>query len=67
MKWLLLLVIPVCVGFYYVSRVLAEFNSEDAKERPWAYDHKAAMGAGCRFFIVVAISFVLTLIVVLLV
>lgn len=67
MKWLLLIVIPLCVGFYYAFRAMAEFNSEDAKERPWAYDHKAAMGAGCGVFIMVAISFVLTLVVVLLI
>ena len=30
----------------YISEVDDEFNSEDAQERPWAYDHTAAMGAG---------------------
>ena len=28
----------------YLSETTAMFNSEDAKERPWAYDHTAAMG-----------------------
>ena len=30
---------------------MKEFNSEDAQERPWAYDHTAAMGAGIGFII----------------
>ena len=35
----------------YVLFVLNIFNSDDAQERPWAYDHTAAMGACFGFFI----------------
>ena len=36
----------------YLIETTAMFNSEDAKERPWAYDHTAAMGAGIGFIFV---------------
>jgi len=31
---------------WYIGTMLKKFDSEDAKERPWAYDHTSAMGAG---------------------
>lgn len=36
----------------YISEVDNAFNSEDAQERSWAYDHTAAMGAGFGFIFV---------------
>lgn len=36
----------------YINEVDDVFNSEDAQERPWAYDHTAAMGAGFGFIFV---------------
>ena len=33
----------------YLSETSAAFNSEDAIQRPWAYDHTAGMGAGIGF------------------
>lgn len=36
----------------YLNETSAMFNSEDAKERPWAYDHTAVMGAGIGFIVV---------------
>ena len=36
----------------YLNETSAMFNSEDAKERPWAYDHTTVMGAGIGFIVV---------------
>lgn len=36
----------------YLNETIAMFNSEDAKERPWVYDHTAVMGAGIGFIAV---------------
>lgn len=50
-----ILTVVIWCGCYVVS-VLNTFNSEDAEERPWAYDHTAAMGAGFGFIIHLFIS-----------
>ena len=41
---------------WYVLTMIGKFNSKDAKERPWAYDHTAAMGATFGFFIHLVMS-----------
>ena len=46
----ILTVVIICVR--YISEVYNVFNSKDAEERPWAYDHTAAMGAGFGFIFV---------------
>lgn len=42
----------------YLFNVMKEFDSDDSKERPWAYDHTAAMGAGFGFMIHLIMSIV---------
>lgn len=38
-----------CAYFFHTSAKV--LDSEDAKKRPWAYDHTSAMGMGIGFFI----------------
>ena len=46
----ILTVIIMCAR--YIKEVDDSFNSEDAKQRPWAYDHTAAMGASIGFIFI---------------
>ena len=43
-----ILTILICCG-RYLFKTSAVFNSEDAIERPWAYDHTARIGASIGF------------------
>ena len=46
---------------------MKEFDSDDAQERPWAYDHTTAMGAGIGFifhlFVAVIVGTVLQVVI----
>ena len=52
-----LLTVIIWCGIYLFN-VMKAFDSEDAKQRPWAYDHTAAMGAGFGFIIHLFMSIV---------
>lgn len=61
-----LLTVIIWCGIYLFN-VMKKFDSDDAQERPWAYDHTTAMGAGIGFifhlFVAVIVGTVLQVVI----